>query len=444
MKNHSSLMQQILDSAADGIFTVNEDFRITWFNSAAEHITGISKEEALYRPCCEIFQANICRQNCTLKESILTGKPIVNKHVTIHTRNGKVIPVCISTSTLMNEKGEIIGGVETFRDRSIIEALRKELRKEFQIGDLVSSNVKMREIAALLPQIAESDSTCLIQGESGTGKELVAKAIHQLSPRKDKPFISLNCGALPDTLLESELFGYEQGAFTDAKKKKVGRFSLAEGGTLFLDEIGDMSPALQVRLLRVLQEKRYEPLGGTDSIHADVRVLAATNKNLLSLVQEDLFRSDLYYRINVIEVTLPPLRERLEDIPLLAEHFITRFNHLKGKEITGISSCVLNRFMHHEWIGNIRELENAIEHAFILCKEGQIELHHLPRIFSEHETHEDMHSATLAEIEAHHIFNALNRNQWNRQKTASELDIDPSTLWRKIKLYELKEPESDS
>jgi len=442
MCEQNPYLNQILDSVADGLFTVNDDFYITWFNSAAEKITGFSREEALHKPCCEIFQANICTIDCTLKESIQTGKPIINKHVTIRRRDGKLIPACISTATLKNENGEIIGGVETFRDRSMIEALRKELRKEFQIGDIVSSNVKMRDIASLLPQIAESDSTCLIQGESGTGKELVAKAIHQLSRRKNKPFISLNCGALPDTLLESELFGYEPGAFTDAKKKKAGRFSLAEGGTLFLDEIGDMSPALQVRLLRVLQEKRYEQLGSTESIVADVRVVAATNKNLLSLVQQNLFRSDLYYRINVIEVTLPPLRERLEDIPLLVEHFIAHFNRLKGKEITGVTTCVMNRFMHHEWIGNIRELENAVEHAFILCKEGQIELYHLPRQFAVHEAHEDMHRATLAEIEAHHIFSALNQNHWNRQKTASELGIDPSTLWRKIRQYELKEPAS--
>lgn len=442
MFNQESYIRVILDSVADGIFTVDVDFNITSFNKTAESITGFTREEALNRPCCEIFQANICQKECTLKESIRTGRSIVNKHVTIHTKEGKAVPVCISTATLENMRGEIFGGVETFRDRSLIEELRRELRKEFKLGDIVSYNSKMREIATILPQIAESDSTCLIEGESGTGKELVAKAIHQLSSREDKPFVSLNCGALPDTLLESELFGYEPGAFTDAKKKKPGRFAIAEGGTLFLDEIGDMSPALQVRLLRVLQEKSYVPLGGVDSIRTDVRVVAATNRNLLSLVQENMFRQDLYYRVNVVQITLPPLRERLDDIPLLVEHFIARFNRLKDKHIIGVSTCVMNRFMRHKWMGNIRELENAIEHAFILCAEGQIELHHLPQQFGAQPSSMTMVDATLDEIEAHYILHTLNRHQWNRQQTATALGIDPSTLWRKIKQYDLKEPES--
>jgi len=429
----------ILDSIADGLFTVDMDFRITWFNHAAEQITGIKREDAINRPCCEVFNANICKKECSLKETIRTGNPVVKKHVTIISQDGKKIPVCISAAILENEDGKIIGGVETFRDRSLIEDLRRKLQKEIRIGDIISCNQKMKEIADILPQIAKSDSTCLIEGESGTGKELIARAIHKQSFRKEMPFISLNCGALPDTLLESELFGYEPGAFTDAKTKKIGRFAMAEGGTLFLDEIGDMSPALQVRLLRVLQEKRYEPLGGTESIQTNVRVVAATNKNLLSLVKEKKFRHDLYYRVNVVQVSLPSLRERLEDIPLLVNYFISRFNKLKDKEITGVSSCVMKRFMNNSWLGNIRELENAIEQAYIFCDEGQIEIHHLPHKFSAELPTDNMQSATLAELEAHHILSILNRNQWNRQKTSQELGIDPSTLWRKIKQYNIEE-----
>ena len=268
--------------------------------------------------------------------------------------------------------------METFRDLSQIEELQKELRGRHSFMDIISQNHEMQKLFSILPQIAESDSTILIQGESGTGKELFARAIHALSSRKDKPMVAINCGALPDTLLESELFGYKAGAFTDAKKDKPGRLALAEGGTLFLDEVGDISPALQVRLLRVLQEKTYEPLGATNAEHADVRILAATNQDLADMVDRGTFRRDFYYRIDVIKLELPPLRERTEDILLLADHFIRRLGRVHGKDVSSISTEALAILMRHDFPGNVRELQNVIEHAFVLCPGGLIQIEHLP------------------------------------------------------------------
>ncbi|MFH1627939.1 MAG: sigma 54-interacting transcriptional regulator, partial [Pseudomonadota bacterium] len=290
----------ILDSIAEGVFTVDKEWRITSFNRAAERITGIRKQDALERHCWDIFRASICENACALRKTIETGEPTVNQTLFIISSDGERIPISITTALLRNEAGDVIGGVETFRDLSVVEELRRELEARHSFYDIISKNPVMMRLFNMLEQVAESSATVLLEGESGTGKELFARAIHSLSGRKDGPLVTVNCGALPDTLLESELFGYKAGAFTDAKKDKPGRIALAKGGTLFLDEIGDVSPALQVRLLRVLQEKTYEPLGGTQPEKADVRIVAATNRNLQDLVSEGTFRADLYYRINVV------------------------------------------------------------------------------------------------------------------------------------------------
>ncbi|MBW2056481.1 MAG: sigma 54-interacting transcriptional regulator [Deltaproteobacteria bacterium] len=425
----------ILDSIADGVFTVDMDFLVTSFNRAAEEITGVPRGEALGRPCREVFRADICETDCALKRTMETGKPFIDRPVTILRTDGRRVPISISTALLRDRNGTIIGGVETFRDLSVVEELRKQVEARYTFADILSRSHRMMEIFAILPEVAESDSTVLIEGESGTGKELLARAIHHLSPRGRKPMVVVNCGALPDTLLESELFGYKAGAFTDARKDKPGRFARAEGGTIFLDEIGDISPALQVRLLRVLQERVYEPLGSTEPVRADVRVVAATNKDLDEEVRAGRFRQDLYFRINVIRISLPPLRERKEDIPLLVEHFIDRMNRLRGRRITGLSHEALGVFMRYDWPGNVRELENAIEHAFVLCHGGEIELHHLPRALREIGTESEAmpRGKTLAEIEARAIYDALARHDWKRLAAARELGIDKTTLWRKMK-----------
>jgi len=442
--------EAILQSISDGVFTVHHGWRITSFNRAAEAITGVPREEAVGRPCAEVFRSSMCESACALRETMETGEPVVDRSAFIVDADGRRIPISVSTALLRDERGQVVGGVETFRDLSLVETLRNELAGRTQVGDLVSRSPAMRRIFEVLPQAAESESTVLIQGETGTGKELLARAIHDLGPRAGGPFVPVNCGALPDTLLESELFGYKAGAFTGAARDKPGRFALAEGGTIFLDEIGDVSPALQSRLLRVLEERTFEPLGGTEPVRADVRVIAATNRDLDALVEDGTFRRDLYYRVNVVRLRVPPLRERKEDIPLLVEHFIARFNRLQEKAVTGISRDALAVLMAHDYPGNVRELENAIERAFILCEEGDIRRRHLPeelmpRAGSREEPAPaggDLASVVRA-AEQRAILHALERNEYNRQAAARDLGLHKSTLFRKVRALGLRLPARD-
>lgn len=435
----------ILDSIADGVFTVDHDWQITSFNHAAEVITGVSRDEAIGQMCKDVLKAEICEKDCALRHTMTTGQPVVNKTVDIINTAGLRIPISISTAVLKDRSGNIVGAVETFRDISVVETLRKEISKSYRFEDFVSKNDRMQDLFKILPDISQSNAAILIEGESGTGKELLAKAIHQLSSRKNKPLVIVNCGALPDTLLESEFFGYKAGAFTDAKKDKPGRFKLADKGTIFLDEIGDISPALQIRLLRVLQEGTYEPLGSVESCKTDVRVITATNRKLQDQVREGKFREDLYYRINVMRLELPPLRERKEDIPLLAEHFIVQFNLMQNKQIIGMTDDALACLMSYDFPGNIRELKNIIEHTFILCKKNMIERQHLPeplRRVSGPDTSRYPDLLTFKDMEAIFLTNALRRNQWNRIRTARELGIHKSTLFRKIKSLGIVLPDS--
>jgi PAS domain S-box-containing protein len=436
----------ILDSIADGVFTVDGDWRITSFNRAAQQITGVPREEAIGRRCCDVFRASICENECALKETLQTGRPIVNKAIYILDANGQRIPISISAAALKDALGHTIGGVETFRDLSLVEELRKELEAKYTFADIVGRSPGMRRLFDLLPQIAESSSTVLIEGASGTGKELVARAIHSLSSRRDRPFVAINCGALPDTLLESELFGYKAGAFTDARHDKPGRLAIADGGTVLLDEIGDVSPAMQSRLLRVLQEKTFEPLGSVEAVKVDVRVVAATNRDLSRLVKRGAFREDLFYRVNVVRLKLPELRDRREDIPLLVERFVSRFNRLQSKDVAGIADETLAILMEHDYPGNVRELENIIEHAFVLCRSGLIEPHHLPaslRSETEIRPVRGKGALTLRALEAMHIVDAVRRHGGNRTAAARELGINPSTLFRKIKSLGIDLPSPD-
>lgn len=439
----------ILDSIADGVFTVNLNRKITSFNRAAEQITGIRKDQAIGRYCWEVFKASICEQRCSLLQTIESEQPIINQSIFIINSEGDRIPVSISTAILKDKNGNSIGGVETFRDLSVVEDLRKELAGQHTFLDIISKNREMQRLFRMLELISESDSTVLIEGESGTGKELFAKAIHSVSPRKKGPLITVNCSAIPDTLLESELFGYKAGAFTDAKKDKPGRLALAENGTLFLDEIGDISPLIQVRLLRVLQDRVYEPLGGTKSEKANVRIVTATNKNLESLVKKDVFREDLFYRINVVKLVLPPLRNRKEDIPLLAQHFLQKFSSLRGKEIQDLSPDCMKILMSHDFPGNIRELENIIEYATVVCKNHLIEIEHLPENLHRKpdigikKVSEASKTFSLVEMEKNFIYDMLRENNWSRKATAAQMGIHPTTLWRKIKRLNLEIPKQN-
>ena len=436
----------ILESISDGVFTVDHTWHITSFNRAAEKITGISRNEAVGQHCWEVFRSNMCETDCALRRTMKQGKPFIDTSTYIVNIEKRRIPVTVSTSLLKDENGTVVGGVETFRDMSLVEELRKELDNRFQLGDMVIRSSSMQQIFKILPQVADSESTVLLQGETGTGKELIARSIHGLSSRREKPFVAINCGALPDTLLESELFGYKAGAFTNATKDKPGHIAIAEGGTLFLDEIGDVSAAFQMRLLRVLQERKYQPLGAIKQVRANVRVIAATNKNLADLVDKGIFREDLFYRINVVPLALPPLRDRKEDIPLLIEHFIGRLNRLRGKAVSGISQEALALLMTHNYPGNIRQLENIIEHAFVICPEGVIEPNCLPGILmgaAPLPTTEWPIEAALKSVETQAITDALKRNKYNRLATAKDLGMHKSTLFRKIKTLGIDLPEID-
>ncbi|MFP4381265.1 MAG: sigma-54 interaction domain-containing protein [Candidatus Sumerlaeia bacterium] len=428
--------EAILESISDGVFTVDENWRVMSFNRAAEEITGIPRSEAIGRLCSEVFRSSMCETDCALRQTLHSEKPVINRTCYIIDAEGNRIPISVSTAVLRNEAGELIGGAETFRDLSEVEALRQELEGRAHMGELVSHNPQMQRLFEMAHTVADSDSTVLIEGETGTGKELLARGIHDLGPRSKEPFLALNCGALPDNLLESELFGYKKGAFTGAEKDKPGRFALAGKGTLFLDEIGEVSPAMQVRLLRVLQENVYEPLGSIRSEKTQARIIAATNRDLENMVQQGTFRQDLYYRINIVRMQLPPLRRRKEDIPLLARHFIERFNRLQNRKVQDLSPDAMSLLMAHDWPGNVRELENVIERAFVVCREGLIEIKHLPESMRGPEIAREG-GANIESVrriaERQSILNALERNDFNRQAAARDLGIHKATLYRKIK-----------
>lgn len=430
-----SSTESILESISDGVFTIDGSWLITSFNRAAEEITGIPRRDAMGRLCSEVFRSSMCEADCALRKTLKSGKPVIGKCCWIIDAHGRRIPISVSTAVLKDDAGRIVGGAETFRDLTELEDLRQELQGRGRVGDLVSLSPLMQQVFEVIPAVAASPSTVLILGETGTGKELVARTIHALSPRREGPFTAVNCCALPDSLLESELFGYKAGAFTGASRDKPGRFALAGGGTLFLDEIGEVSPALQVRLLRVLQDRVYEPLGSVRSETADVRVIVATNRDLPALVRQGSFREDLYYRVNVVRLELPPLRRRKEDIPLLVEQFIAHFNRAQRRNVQGLTDEALSLLMAHDWPGNIRELENVVERAFILCGKGSIGIAHLPGELTpgcrDDRKPSDIRSAREV-LERQAILKALELNKGNRLAAARDLGIHKSTLFRKM------------
>lgn len=443
----------ILESISDGVFSVDHNWKISSFNRAAEQITGIERSDALGRYCSEVFRSSLCGDQCALRETLQTGKPIIDKSCYFINSKGKKVSVTLSTAVLKDHQGNIMGGAETFRDVSEIEILKKQLSKQTKSGSLISQSQSMQAVITMIDAVAETSTTVLITGETGTGKELTARSLHQLSPRNALPFIAVNCAALPENLLESTLFGHVKGAFTGAHENKQGYFARAASGTLFLDEIGDISPALQVRLLRVLQEREFEPVGSNKPQKTDARIITATNKDLLDLVAQGKFREDLYYRLNVIKITLPSLAQRVEDIPFLVDHFITRFNQLHKKSIKGISPEALQHLQSYPWPGNIRELENSIERACVLSKSSYIQLNCFPFAVTasllpektEHEIQDSLGSNNLGsqslgssrdESERQMIIEAL-KNNHSKISTAKALGIHKTTLFRKMKKYNI-------
>jgi PAS domain S-box-containing protein len=430
----AGLNRVILDCVADGVFTVDREFRITSFNRAAERITGVPRDEAVGALCSEVFRTELCDGKCALRETIRTGKPAVSRAVHMIRPDGTRLPISVSTAVLFDDDGIRIGGVETFRDLSLVTELKRELLKRDTFNDIVSRNPAMHELFRILPEVSRSESTVLIEGPSGSGKELFARAIHDLSGRRDGPFVAVNCGAIPEALLESEIFGYVRGAFTGANQDRAGRLAAAAGGTLFLDEIGELSPMLQVRLLRVLEERTYQPLGTNRTLTADVRIVSATNRELSSMLEAGEFREDLYYRLNVIRLALPPLADRREDIPLLVEHLIGRLSRVMGKDVSGVTDGALSLLMGFDWPGNVRELRNALEYAFVLCPGGLIDVSHLPASLA------GLHDAepaprTLEESEARFLREVLAKHGGCRAAAARQLGIHKTTLWRKMKRH---------
>jgi len=432
----------ILSSIADGVFTVDSERIITSFNPAAEKITGVPASRAIGRRCSDIFHSDIC-ENCLLQKTLKTGLEAIDRPVSIINSRGERIPISISTAVLRNDDGQVLGAVETFRDLSAIEHLRKELNQQYSIEDIISKSPEIHKLFAILPDIAESESTVLIQGPSGSGKELFARAIHSLSPRKDKKHVVINCGTLPQQLFESELFGYVKGAFTDAKGDKSGKLANGEGGTVFFDEIGELPLPTQVKLLRLLQQREYEPVGGTQPVKADIRIVAATNKDLKDMVAQGRFRDDLYFRLAVVKFDLPPLRKRREDIPYLVDHFIEKFNARKGKRILSVSPEVMKILMQHEFPGNIRELENVIEYGFVICHGSVIQKEHLPaELLAAGESAPQPPVAGTDPIarsidERSRLIEVLRQTGGNMTKAAKELGIHRTTLWRKLRRYQI-------
>ena len=438
------LFEMLFNSTSDGVFAVDGDMRIIAFNKTAEKILGVSRQEALGRPCSEVLRAGICHECCALRYAIENNEPVINLAVDLHDKQGRRIPVTISSSALKDGAGRVIGGVETFRNLNWVRNLLREMEFHHPFTDIVTDDPQMQHIFEILPTISASASCVLLHGETGTGKNLIAKAIHNLSPRRKGPFITLNCGALPETLLESEIFGYKAGAFTGAVRDRKGRIAAAEGGTLFLDEIGDIPLSMQVKLLRFLQDHVYERLGDDRPYQADVRVVTATNRGLLDLVEKGEFRRDLYYRINVLNIELPPLRERRRDIPLLAQAFLERLSRKGAKQLTGLSRDALRLLKDHPYPGNVRELENIMEHAFVLCPGPVIDVEHLPRnLRQEGRKVLGTPAQELARMEGGFLLEVLERNGWNRQATADELGIHKTTLLRRFRRLGIELPRRD-
>ena len=438
LRREREKQRAILGSLAEGLLTVDNEWRITSFNRAAERITRWREDEAVGKYCNQVLQCLNCADKCPISETLRRAKPIMDCNLEIKNRNEEIVSVIANTTILYNAKGEALGGIMSFRDNSIRNKIGFEEKVRSNFYGMIGKNKRILEVQSLIEEIADSHATVLILGESGTGKELVANAIQKLSPRVSLPYVKVNCAAIPDTLIESELFGHVRGAFTDARNDRVGRFELAHGGTIFLDEVGDLTAPAQLRLLRVLENGEFQRLGSSETVKVDVRVIAATNRDLGKMIADGSFRDDLYYRLNVIPISLPPLRERMDDLPLLLNHFLVKYQRLTRKSITDISDHAYDLLMAYNYPGNVRELENIIEHAFARTNGRTIAETKLPYYLRDvlpKQTSYQQHFQTMSELDddAHRIKQALLKTHWNREKAAKLLGMSRTTLWRRMR-----------
>lgn len=427
----------ILDALPEGVYVVDKEFHIVYVNKAASDITGISNKDVVGKICRSFCKSERCEIGCPITEVLRTNKNILGMESTLQASDGSIIPIILNASLLKDEDDDPIGGIISFRKNSKT-GFEEYVHRHPNFYGIIGKSKPMLSIFKLIEHIAVSDATVLLLGETGTGKEMVADAIQQTSRRRDQPYIKVNCAALPETLLGSELFGHVKGAFTDAVNDRIGRFELAHGGTIFLDEVGDLSHTVQLQLLRILQEGTFERIGESVTRKTNVRVIAATNKNLHDEMSRRNFREDLFYRLNVMPLTVPPLRDRKEDIPLLAEYFLKKFESYYQKQIRSISPKALDILMQHRWDGNIRELENAIEYAFVrsqrtdtLC-ECSLPPHLLkspPFVYVR-----DLKKSENDE-KTELLISLLRQNNWNKTQVARLLGVHRSTVHRKLKSF---------
>jgi PAS domain S-box-containing protein len=440
-EKYRSNLEAIFRSVKDAIITVDKDLKVLEVNEAAKNICGFTRD--VIGKTFDSLQNN-CKQICieSITDTINSKRSIETNHLECQLKNRKEQVISLTTSPLLNRQGVFSGAIMVLRDETRLTNLERELKERQQFHRIIGKSDKMQETFSLIELLADVETTVLITGESGTGKELVAEALHYKGSRRRNPLVKVNCSALSENLLESELFGHVRGSFTGAIKDKVGRFQVADGGSIFLDEIADISPKIQVELLRVLQEKEFERVGDSTTIKVDVRVITATNQDLTNKVRLGEFREDLYYRLNVMKIFISPLRERREDIPLLVDHFIKNFNKKFNKEISTVSSDVQKIFMDYPWPGNVRELEHTLEHAFILCRQPTITVEHLPS---------ELINFSLNDLSLQNngnadnpqvIIEALEKTSWNKTKAAQLLGISRRSIYRKIKEFNIAQQNS--